>query len=203
MWPLLFQQTPDAVNKQQCWLCCADSSSLHRDSMRSEDYIGNSPMSAGLQSLQHLSGPATAFHSGSGPVHAFGRPSMGAVQPSQHLPNPSLVRASTPQTLGTSGGIPVAPPMATGTGHSTTSPVSTSGNVAVQSSNAEDFPADEELKVEGSTPSAPQPVFGQMKPGRLTMSDDAPLVAFPASTVAAGLSGPSAGASMVHNAAHE
>jgi len=204
----------------------ADNGSLARDSMHSEDYVGNSPMSAGLT---RLTGPSTAFQSSSGPPTAAASvPAIsGTPQLSQHRASPQFVRESTPQTMGTAGGIPVAPQLAQATGLAHISPASTFstasqgadsrttgsapqgmpsfagnqsvGNVAVQNSTAEDFPAAEELTVESSAPSAPPAVFGQVKHGRLDMSGEPTLAAFPASTVAAGLTSPSVNSSVMHN----
>lgn len=200
----------------------ADNGSLARDSMRSEDYVGNSPMSAGLQ---RLNAPSTAIHSGGGRTPA-NIPSFaaGSAQPSQQRLSPGFVRESTPQTLGTAGGIPVAPQLAQATGPATLSSVSTFpskasgadsrptgsdpqgmplfadnrsiGNVPVQHSTAANFPAEEELTVDGSAPSAPV-LLGQLQHGRLDMSNEVPVAAFPASTVAAGMSGVSADGSMM------
>lgn len=197
-----------------------DNGSLARDSLHSEDYVGNSPMSAGLT---RLSGPATSFQSGSAsPTAAASYPTTAAVL-SQHRLSPQFVRDSTPQTLGTAGGIPVAPQLAQATGHANISAAGSAqstdsrptgaapqgmpsfadrqsaGNVAVQHSTAEDFPASEELTVEDSAPSAPASVFGQVRHGRLQMSEESPLAAFPASSVAAGLAGPSGNAVMMQN----
>lgn len=205
-------------------MLAADNGSLAHDSLHSEDYVGNSPMSAGLT---RLSGPSTSFQSGSGPPTATASyPTTAAVttQQSQHRLSPQLVRESTPQTLGTAGGIPVAPQLAQATGHANISAASSAsqstdsrptgaalqempsfaqhqsaGNVAVQHSTAEDFPASEELTVEDSAPSAPASVFGQVRHGRLQMSDESPLAAFPASSVAAGLAGPSGNTAMMQN----
>ena len=166
----------------------ADTGSLARDSLRSEDYVGNSPMSAGLT---HLGGPSS-FHRGSeAPLAAASYPTT-ATATAQHRLAPQFVRESTPQTMGTAGGIPVAPQLAQATGH-VSIPAATSlsysadsqpaahgmpsfaqnksvGGVPVQNSAAEDFPAAEELAVEGSAPSAPAAVFGQVKQGRLQLS---------------------------------
>ena len=200
----------------------ADNGSLARDSMRSEDYMGNSPMSAGLQ---RLNAPSTAVHSGGGRTAAsIPSSAAGSAQPSQQRLSPGFVRESTPQTLGTAGGIPVAPQLAQATGPATLSSVSTFpskasgadsrptgsapqgmplsadnrsiGNVPVQHSTAADFPAEEELTVDGSAPSAPV-LLGQLRHGRLDMSNEVPVAAFPASTVAAGMSGVSADGSMM------
>ncbi|DBA72823.1 TPA: hypothetical protein ACH3X2_010208 [Trebouxia sp. C0005] len=160
-----------------------DNGSLARDSLHSEDYVGNSPMSAGLT---RLSGPATSSQSGSGPPTATASYPTTAGVTLQHRLSPQFVRDSTPQTLGTAGGIPVAPQLAQATGHANISAADSAsqstvsrptgaapqgvpsfaerqstGNVAVQHSTAEDFPASEELTVEGSAPSAP--VFGQVR----------------------------------------
>jgi len=199
----------------------ADNGSLARDSLHSEDYVGNSPMSAGLT---RLSGPATSFQLGSGPPTATASYPTTAAVTSQHRLNPQFVRDSTPQTLGTAGGIPVAPQLAQATGHANISAAGgasqstdsrpteaapqgmpsfaerqSAGNVAVQHSTAEDFPASEELTVEDSAPSAPAAVFGQVRHGRLQMSEEPPLAAFPASSVAAGLAGPSGNTAMMQN----
>lgn len=191
--------------------------------MRSDDYVGNSPMSAGLQ---RLSGP-TAFPSGSGPPGAAPFPSAGSTlpsgsgQPFAARPSPQFVTVSTPQTMGTAGGLPVAPELANATGHANIPAVSrppaaphgtaTSGNfppqqmpaplmenrsaggVPVQNTAAEGFPAKEELTVEGSAGSAPSAMFGQIKPGRLGMPNSEPHESLPASAVAAAFLGPSQG----------
>jgi len=200
-------------------MLAADNGSLARDSLHSEDYVGNSPMSAGLT---RLSGPATSFQSGNGPPSATASYPTTAPVTSQHRITPQFVRDSTPQTLGTAGGIPVAPQLAQATGHANISAAGSAsqstdsrptgaapqgmpsfaerqsaGNVAVQHSTAEDFPASEELTVEDSAPSAPAAVFGQVRHGRLQMSEEPPLAAFPA--VAAGLAGPSGNAAMMQN----
>lgn len=173
--------------------------------MRSEDYVGNSPMSAGLQ---RLGVPSTTFqHTGGPSTSAASIPLAGST-------SQRFLRESTPQTIGTAGGISVAPHLAqaTGPGNMTSasrlSGLSTTGlrgiaegpesagNVAVQNSTAEDFPAAEELSVEGSAPSAPSTVFGQVRHGRLNMDEEPPLAAFPASSVAAGLS---ASPDVMHN----
>ncbi len=202
-------------------MLAADNGSLARDSLHSEDYVGNSPMSAGLT---RLSGPATSFQSGNGPPSATASYPTTAPVTSQHRITPQFVRDSTPQTLGTAGGIPVAPQLAQATGHANISAAGSAsqstdsrptgaapqgmpsfaerqsaGNVAVQHSTAEDFPASEELTVEDSAPSAPAAVFGQVRHGRLQMSEEPPLAAFPASSVAAGLAGPSGNAAMMQN----
>lgn len=192
----------------------ADVGSLARDSMRSDDYVGNSPMSAGLQ---RLSGP-TAFHSGSGPP-AAPLPSAGSTLASRL--SPQFVTMSTPQTMGTAGALPVAPQLADATGHANIPAVSrlsaapdgaatsgdvplqqmpalfmgnrSAGGVPVQHTAAEEFPAKEELSVEGSAGSAPSAMFGQIKPGRLGMPDSEPRESLPASAVAAAFLGPSQG----------
>lgn len=209
----------------------ADVGSLARDSMRSDDYVGNSPMSAGLQ---RLSGP-TAFHSDSGPP-AAPFPSAGSTLPSGKAGsgqpfasrlNPQFVTVSTPQTMGTAGALPVAPQLADATGHANIPAVTrppaaphgaatssdfpprqmpapfmenrSAGGVPVQNTAAEEFPAKEELTVEGSAGSAPSSMFGQIKPGRLGMPDFEPLESLPASAVAAAFVGPSQGPEIVHS----
>ena len=207
----------------------ADMGSIARDSMHSDDYVGNSPMSAGLQ---RLSAP-TAFHSGSGPP-AAPSPSAstlpsGAAGSGQRFaarPSPQFVTMSTPQTMGTAGGLPVAPELADATGNANIPAVSgppaqrgstvmsgheslqrmsapstencSVGGVPVQNNAAEEFPVQEELTVEGSAGSAPSSMFGQMKPGRLDMPDPEPLESLPASAVAAAFPGPSQGVGMMH-----
>lgn len=192
--------------------------SLARDSLHSDDYVGNSPMSAGLQ---RLSGPSTAFQTGSGLSAASASSTAGFGQPVAHRPNPQFVRESTPQTMGTAGGLPVAPQLAQATGHASVPSVSGApaamaagvapqqmpatyandrsvGDVPIHNRAAEKFPAQEELTVESSAPSAPLPsMVGQIKHGRL--SDQAPLEALPASAVAAGLSGASYDRGMIHS----
>ena len=196
--------------------------------MRSDDYVGNSPMSAGLQ---RLSGPM-AFHSGSGPP-AAPFPSAGSTlpsgsgQPFAARPGPQFVTVSTPQIMGTAGGLPVAPELANATGHANIPAVSSppaaphgaatsgsfppqqmpaplmenrsAGGVPVQNTAAEGFPAKEELTVEGSAGSAPSAMFGQIKPGRLGMPDSDPLESLPASAVAATFLGPSQGPEIMQN----
>ena len=203
----------------------ADMGSLARDSLHSDDYVGNSPMSAGLQ---RLNGPSTAFQTGSGPSAApFSAASTSSTggfgQSATHRPSPHFVRESTPQTMGTAGGLPVAPQLAQATGHAFicqqahNSPAAGAGiapqhmpahyaderlvgDVPIQNRAAEEFPAQEELTVEGSAPSAPLPsTVGQIKHGRLDMSDQPSLEALPASAVAAGLSGASHDKGMIHS----
>ena len=205
----------------------ADMGSIARDSMHSDDYVGNSPMSAGLQ---RLSGP-TAFHSSSGPPTApfsastlpSGTASNG--QPFAAHPSPQFVTMSTPQTMGTAGGLSVAPELANATGHANIPAVSGSpaqhgsagmrgnvlpqqisapfmenrsaGGLPVQNTAAEQFPAQEELTVEGSAGSAP--AFGQIKPGRLGMPEPEPHESLQASAVAAAFPGPSQGSGMMHS----
>ena len=180
-------------------------------------------MSAGLQ---RLSGPSSAFHSGSGPPSAPSSSastlfsSGGTGQAVAHQASPHFVRESTPQTMGTAGGLPVAPQLAHATGHAQVAPISgpsvaspglpqspapylenrSVGGVPIQHRTAEEFPAQEELKVEGSANSAPQaPTIGQIRHGRLDMSNDASLEALPASAVAAGLTGPSINQEVMRN----
>lgn len=208
----------------------ADLGSVARDSMHSDDYVGNSPMSAGLQ---RLSGP-TAFHSGSGPpaapfpsANTLSSGTAGSGQPFTARPSPQFVTMSTPQTMGTAGGLPVAPELANATGHANIPAVSgppalhgaavmsgnvppqqmsapfmdnrSVGGVPVQNTAAEEFPAQEELNVEGSAGSAPSSMFGQIKPGRLGMPDLEPLESLPASAVAAAFPAPSQGPGMMHS----
>lgn len=193
-----------------------DSSSIARDSVHSDDYVGNSPMATGLT---RLSGTSQAF-----------QPSGLSSSSSQFAPNPALqgvsgsgnrlVRESTPQTLGTAGAIPVAPQLAQATGHaniadagasahgSSQSRLSNSplfGHDTIQHVQTQDFPSAEEFTPERSIPSAPalsnipssSPNHGQVRQGRLQMSDNTPLAAFPASTVAAGLGGPGSSQSVM------
>lgn len=192
--------------------------SIARDSMHSDEYVGNSPMSAGLQRLSVHS----AFHSGSSSSPTAPLPSASSTFPSgphgtgQPMParlTSRFVTESTPQTIGTAGGLPVAPGLATATGHANISSISglpaTHGSkvapqqvlapfvenqsvsgVPVQNSAVEAFPAQEELTVDGSAFSAPS-MFGQMKPGRLGMPDTEPLESLPASAVAAAFPVPS------------
>lgn len=211
----------------------ADIGSVARDSMHSDDYLGNSPMSAGLQ---RLSGP-TAFHSSSVPPAApfpsanststFPSGADGSGQPFAARPSPQFVTMSTPQTLGTAGGLPVAPELANATGHAYIPAVSgppaphnaavmsgnvpaqqmpapfmesrSAGGVPVQNTAAEEFPAQEELTVEGSAGSAPSSMFGQIKHGRLGMPDPEPIESLPASAVAAAFPGPSQGPGVMHS----
>ena len=163
------------------------NASVARDSVHSDDYVGNSPMSAGLN---RLSGTSQAFQpSGFSTTSHFSSDSLPPVA----VPSSSqghFVRESTPQTMGTAGGIPVAPQLAQATGHadiqSMLSHTTTFGGDAVRHPQSEDFPSAEELAPERSNPSAPAMV-GQIRHGRL--SDDS-VAAFPASAVAASLTRP-------------
>lgn len=212
-----------------CSALVADMGSIAKDSMHSDDYVGNSPMSAGLQ---RLSGP-TAFQSGSSSLAApFSSasstlpPTLGSGQPIAARPTPQFVTVSTPQTIGTAGGLPVAPELANATGHANIPSVigppaapygpaamhaqvppqqmpapfienRSAGGVPVKNSAALEFPAQEELTVEGSAGSAPTSMFGQIKPGRLGMPDTEPLGSLPASADA--FPGPSRGGGMMQN----
>lgn len=190
-----------------------DSSSVARDSMHSDDYVGNSPMAAGLN---RLSGPSQAFQpSGLSSTHF----SSDSLPPAAVHSNSQgqFVRQSTPQTMGTAGGIPVAPHLAQATGHADISEAAAApqplsglqfqsqfsntplfGGNTVQQPQSEDFPSAEELSPERSTPSAPAMV-GQVRHGRLDMSDDNSLAALPASAVAAGFSRPEDSQSVMQN----
>lgn len=201
-----------------CCVVIADMGSIARDSVHSDEYVGNSPMSAGLQRLSAHS----AFHSGSSSSPTAPLPSAsstfssgphGSGQPMAARLTSRFVTESTPQTMGTAGGLPVAPGLATATGHANIPSISgvpathggkvapqqvpapfvenqSVGGVPVQNSAAEAFPAQEELTVDGSAFSAPS-MFGQMKPGRLGMPDTEPRDSLPASAVAAAFPGPS------------
>lgn len=199
----------------------ADMGSIARDSVHSDDYVGNSPMSAGLQRLSGQS----AFQPGSptaplpSATSTFPSGPVGGGQPMAARPSSRFVTESTPQTMGTAGGLPVAPDLATATGHANIPSISgtsaapyrpaamsgnvppqqvpapfvenqSAGGVPVQHSAAEEFPAQEELTVDSSASSAPS-MFGQMRPGRLGMPDTERLKFLHASAVAAAFPGPS------------
>lgn len=190
-----------------------DNASVARDSMHSDDYVGNTPMSAGLN---RLSGPSQAFQpSGLGSSTHFSSDSV----PSVAIPSSNqghFVRESTPQTLGTSGGILVAPQLAQATGDANIAgsggPQSLSGSQfqaklsstsmfggdPVRHPQSEDFPSTEEMSPQRSNPSAPAMV-GQVRHGRLDMPGDSTMAAFPASAVAASLSSPGDSPSVMQN----
>lgn len=180
-----------------------DNASVARDSMHSDDYVGNSPMSAGLN---RLSGPAQAFQpSGLGASTHLSSDSVPPIATASSSQG-QFVRESTPQTLGTAGGIPVAPHLAQATGHANIpgpGPFSQSlsgtqfqsrfsntpifGGDVVQHPQSEAFPSAEELSPERSNPSAPAAI-GQVRQG--DMAGGTSMAAFPASVVAASLSRP-------------
>ena len=190
-----------------------DSSSVARDSMHSDDYVGNSPMAAGLN---RLSGPSQAFQPSGLSSTQFSSDSLPPAAVHSNSQG-QFMRESTPQTMGTAGGILVAPHLAQATGHADISgaaaapqPLPSSniqsrlsntplfGGDTVQHPQSEDFPSAEELSPERSTPSAPAMV-GQVRHGRLDMSDDIPMAALPASAVAAGFSRPEDSPSVTQN----